>query len=115
MKTVLIMTIEHRKPIPDLTDIAAGRVYTLDGVTDVTAAIQDERTGWPPGLLQDDDRKLSKALADAPHARRIAEEQAEKIAQAKADNDANFPSGRQWHKAAPGKESFWSWLWRTQS
>ena len=44
MRTTILMTIEHRKPIPDLTDFAAARVYTLDGVTDVTAAIQPERT-----------------------------------------------------------------------
>jgi hypothetical protein len=42
MKTTLIMVIEHSKPIPDLTDIAAGRVYTLSGVKDVTATIQPQ-------------------------------------------------------------------------
>lgn len=76
MKTAILLTIEHSKPIPDLTDIAAGRVYTLDGVSDVTAAIQDDRTGWPPGLLQDDDRGLSRALANTPHARRLAQQAA---------------------------------------
>jgi hypothetical protein len=34
------------------------------------------RTGWPPGLLQDDDRRLSRALSNTPHARRLAEEAA---------------------------------------
>lgn len=29
-------------------------------------------TGWPPGLLQDDDRRLSPALANTPHACRPA-------------------------------------------
>lgn len=42
MKTTLIMEIEHSKPIPDLADIAANRVWPLDGVTGVTAAIQEE-------------------------------------------------------------------------
>lgn len=28
-------------------------------------------TGWPPGLLQDDDRRLSKWLAERPGARRL--------------------------------------------
>ena len=42
MKTTILMTIEHSKPIPDLTDIAANRVWPLDGVTGVTAAIQDD-------------------------------------------------------------------------
>jgi hypothetical protein len=31
-----------------------------------------KRTGWPAGLLQDDDRKLSRWLAGRPGARRIA-------------------------------------------
>lgn len=34
------------------------------------------RTGWPPGMLQDDDRRLSKWLAGKPGARRIAREAA---------------------------------------
>lgn len=42
MRTTILMVIEHRKPIPDLTDFAAGRVFTLDGVSDVTATIQDD-------------------------------------------------------------------------
>lgn len=41
MKTTILLTVEHSKPLPDLTHVAAGRVWTLDGVTDVTAAI------WP--------------------------------------------------------------------
>lgn len=28
------------------------------------------KTGWPPGLLQDDDRKLHKWFASRPDARR---------------------------------------------
>lgn len=31
-------------------------------------------TGYPPGLLQDDDRKLSRWLASRPDARRIVRE-----------------------------------------
>lgn len=38
-----------------------------------------KRTGWPPGLLQDDDRKLSKWLASRPGARRVAREVAAAI------------------------------------
>ena len=38
--------------------------------------VLDTRTGWPPGLLQDDDKGLSKALASTPgamlHAREAA-------------------------------------------
>ncbi|MFD0669682.1 hypothetical protein ACT80S_18335 [Ramlibacter sp. MAHUQ-53] len=32
------------------------------------------KTGWPPGLLQDDDRKLSKWLASKPDARKCVRE-----------------------------------------
>jgi len=36
MITTITMKIEHTKPIPDLLDKAAGRVYSMDGVEDVT-------------------------------------------------------------------------------
>jgi len=37
-------------------------------------------TGWPPSrLMQDDDSRLSRALAATPHARRLAEEAAAAI------------------------------------
>lgn len=38
-KTYVLLEIEHRKPIPDLTDFVAGRAYTLDGVEGVEARI----------------------------------------------------------------------------
>ena len=34
---------------------------------------QPERTGWPAGLLQDDDRKLSKWLASRPDAKHVVD------------------------------------------
>ena len=34
---------------------------------------QPERTGWPAGLLQDDDRKLSKWLASKPDAKHVVD------------------------------------------
>jgi hypothetical protein len=39
MKTFVLLEIDHRKEIKDLTDLCAGRTYTLDGVTDVSARI----------------------------------------------------------------------------
>jgi hypothetical protein len=33
MKTILIIEVEHRKPIPALANMVAGRAYTIDGVT----------------------------------------------------------------------------------
>ena len=37
------------------------------------------KTGWPPGLLQDDSKKLSQWFASRPDARRIVRENARKI------------------------------------
>ena len=42
-------------------------------------------TGWPPGMLQDDSRGLSRALANAPHARQHVKEACAAI---KKGNDA---------------------------
>lgn len=48
MNTVyILLKVETEKPVSDLLDKAAGRVYTLDGVKDVTASL------WP--LMEIDD------------------------------------------------------------
>jgi len=43
MKTVILLTIEHTKDIPELTDQVAGRIYTFlksqDSTSDDTAEI----------------------------------------------------------------------------
>ena len=46
------------------------------GDTSPAACITGGKTGWPPGLLQDDDKKLSKWLASKPDARMHAREAA---------------------------------------
>lgn len=33
MKTLVILEVDHRKPIPYLANMVAGRAYTIDGVT----------------------------------------------------------------------------------
>jgi hypothetical protein len=33
MKTLIIIEVNHRKPIPALANMIAGRAYTIDGVT----------------------------------------------------------------------------------
>lgn len=38
-----------------------------------------EKTGWPPGLLQDDDKGLSRWFASKPDARRIVRQVGEEI------------------------------------
>jgi hypothetical protein len=40
--TYILLKIEHSAPIPELTDLAAGRVYTMNHVEDVTATLLDE-------------------------------------------------------------------------
>lgn len=42
--TYILLKAEHPKPIPELTDLAAGRVYTMNSVEDVTATVIDEET-----------------------------------------------------------------------
>lgn len=41
----------------------------------------DIKTGWPPGMLQDDDRKLSRWLSNRIDSRRHAREAAASIGQ----------------------------------
>lgn len=33
MKTIVVIEVEHRKALPHLGDMIAGRAYTIDGVT----------------------------------------------------------------------------------
>jgi hypothetical protein len=33
VRTVIVLEIDHRKPIPALANLIAGRAYTIDGVT----------------------------------------------------------------------------------
>lgn len=44
MKTTILLTIEHTKPLPDITDVICQRVWPYGGgcITDMTAAIQEE-------------------------------------------------------------------------
>ena len=32
VKTYLLLSLEHSKPIPDLSDLVAGRIYTMDSI-----------------------------------------------------------------------------------
>ena len=47
MKTQILLTIDHKKPISDLLDKVAGRAYTLAGVDDVTAELLPEQYCYP--------------------------------------------------------------------
>lgn len=50
-----------------------------NGVLAELANLQGGKTGWPPGMLQDDDRKLSKALANKVDSRMHTREAAAAI------------------------------------
>ena len=43
------------------------------------------RTGWPPGMLQDDSRELSRWLASKPDARQLVREAAARIREGEHD------------------------------
>lgn len=66
---------------------AEAQCRALDGPVDLSgsAGQQTAGTGWPPGMLQDDSRELSKALASKPDAMRHAREAAEAIKDAPAE------------------------------
>lgn len=36
MITIIQLEVHHKKPLPDLSDMAADRVYKMQGVNDVT-------------------------------------------------------------------------------
>lgn len=45
----------------------------------MTTRTNGGKTGWPPGMLQDDSRELSRWLATRPGARRLADEAAARV------------------------------------
>lgn len=55
------------------------------------AADNGGKTGAPPGMLQDDCRKLSRALANAPHARQHVREACAAITPPPSDTGAETP------------------------
>ena len=44
LKTTLIVVVSHDKPIPEITDLVGGRVWTLSHVEDVTVQIATHET-----------------------------------------------------------------------
>ena len=42
-RTYLLIEVEHKKDVADLTDKVAGRAYTLAGVENVTARLLDPK------------------------------------------------------------------------
>lgn len=52
MRSYVLLEIEHSKTIPDITDIVAGRVYTLDKVENTTATLLDSKTAYWMAVAQ---------------------------------------------------------------
>ena len=47
MKTIIVIEVEHRKPVADLSDHAAQRIYTMDAVDNVKVLGEMNRSTWP--------------------------------------------------------------------
>lgn len=45
-RTYVLLEVEHKKDVPDLTDKVAGRAYTLDNVEGATAILLDSREAY---------------------------------------------------------------------
>jgi len=53
-RTYLLLEVERSKDIPDLTDRAAGRVYSMDGIEGATAILLDSREAYELAKAQRD-------------------------------------------------------------
>ncbi len=45
-RTYLLVEVCHTKPLGNLADVVAGRVWTLDGVQSSTASVVSQNAGW---------------------------------------------------------------------
>jgi len=71
LEALLDVQIERRNPMQK------------EAITAIKEALaQPAHTGWPEGLLQDDDRKLSKWLASKPDAKHVVDTAQETVADA---------------------------------
>lgn len=52
MKTVVVIEVDHRKEIPHLADMIAGRAYTIDGVSDAEVLEVESKTAKPLSVDQ---------------------------------------------------------------
>lgn len=57
-----------------LDDKIAKHVEQCRGWRKTPTELEPGKTGWPPGLLQDDSRELSRWFASQPGARRVVRE-----------------------------------------
>lgn len=46
IRTYLLVEVEHKKDVPDLTDKAAGRLWTVPGVEGATAILLDSHEAY---------------------------------------------------------------------
>lgn len=47
METIIQLKVTHTKPIEGLADKAAGRIYTMDGIDDVTVVTEAAEVSEP--------------------------------------------------------------------
>lgn len=57
MKTYVLIEVSHRKPLPVLAEMIAGRAYTIDGVSDARVVKQDSIS---PEQMRSDGFSLSE-------------------------------------------------------
>lgn len=60
MKTVIVIEIEHTKPIPALANLMAGRAWTIPGVDRADVLPCNEEAGRPAGLFTDQELMLGR-------------------------------------------------------
>lgn len=53
LETKLLLTVKHTKPIGEMTDLIAGRAYTMDGVEDATATLLEGENEDPSNLAKE--------------------------------------------------------------
>lgn len=57
MRTLIVIEVDHRKPIPHLANMIAGRAYTIDGVRNAEVVRS-------PSITTDDLRDAGFTLAE---------------------------------------------------
>jgi hypothetical protein len=45
-RSYLLVEVTHSKPIPNLTDVVAGRIWSVDGVRESSARAISQDAGW---------------------------------------------------------------------
>jgi hypothetical protein len=60
VKTVIVIEIEHSKPIARLANLIAGRAWSIDGVEKAEVLPTNEESGRPHNLFSDAELMLGR-------------------------------------------------------